>query len=82
MISDLRTPTPYTITNIIYGITDCATNPETFSDLLTAVVGVNSYTAYNVGSLSAAPAVYITWVFTDLTVTSLTRGQVITMVYK
>ena len=82
MISDLRTPTPFTITNTIFGVTNCATAPESDSVLLTAFFGTNTYVAYTVAVLSASPTVYATWVFTDLTVTSLTQGQVITMVYK
>lgn len=82
MISDLRTPTPLTITNTIFGVTDCVTSPESASALLTAFVGLKTYVAFNVAVLSASPTVYATFVFTDLTVTSLTRGEVIPMVYK
>lgn len=79
MITDLRTPTAYTYNYTIY-VSSCATNPVTDIVIYTAEVDGNSYVASWSGVFSAAPVVYETFIFTGLTVTSLTPGQEISVV--
>jgi hypothetical protein len=81
LITDLRTPTPFTLTNAIYGLSNCE-GSETNIVLATALIDSTPYLASCAATFSDTPIFYETIVFTDLTVTSLTRGEVITIVYR
>jgi hypothetical protein len=81
-ITDLRTPTPYTFTNTITGISGCAASPTTGSVYVTAIVDGTPYPAFGpeIQSLSTASTVLVPITFPDLIVTILTPGQEITLV--
>jgi len=82
VISDLRTPTAFLFTNIVTGVSGCATFPTTIFDTYTAIVSGTSYTQANSGSLvfSSSVVVYDVATFPGLIMTDLRPGEIITMV--
>jgi len=81
-LADLRTPTPYTWT-LTASATGCATDPDTITDDLTWFVDGTSFTAQSpipTITFSADGFYYYTFTFPGMTVTSLTRGEQITLV--
>lgn len=81
-ITDLRSATPYTYTDIISFI-GCPTDPTTASIWYTASVDGNTYTALNnprVVVYTGASVITKTYAFPDLTVNTLKPEQTITVV--
>ena len=81
-MTNLAIPTPFSYIDTYY-VYDCATNPLTLSVWYTAIVQGVPYSAahYDAITANAAPTVYASYVFPDLTVTSLTPGEEITLVH-
>jgi len=81
-ITDLRTPTPFTFTNAVTGISECETAPTTLIHMLTAVVNGSTFTPFGPGLLvfSSASAVTDFFTYPDLIMTNLIRGEEISLV--
>lgn len=80
-LGDLRTATPFTYT-LTVSATECVTDPETVTVSWTWFVQGTPFTAENNPPLtfSANGYYYFTYTFPGMTVTSLTRGEQITLV--
>ena len=80
-MADLRTPTPYTFTLSALA-SGCATDPQTLTDWVTWDVDGTNFPAATAATItfSAASFVYATFTFPDMTVTSLTPGERLTLV--
>jgi len=81
IVTDLRTATPFTYTNYIYGITGCTAAPSTDILWVTAEVSGNLYPAVNsqVEVHSIAPTINALFPFPGLIMTNLHQGDLITL---
>lgn len=80
-ITDLRTPTPYTFTYTGTGVSDCAATPYTVFDTYVALVDGATYNANMSFTFGAAPVANGQATFSNLIVTNLQPGEIITMVF-
>jgi hypothetical protein len=78
-ITDLQTATPLTLIDLLQVGTDCS--PYVWTNTLTALLSSTAHAASPV-TLSVVPytTYNVTYVFTDLTVTALKPGDVMTIV--
>jgi hypothetical protein len=79
-ITDLRTGTPLTLVDNLQVETDCS--PYAWTDTLTALLSNTAHAAVPV-TISVVPytTYNVTFVFTDLPVTELKPGDVMTLVF-
>lgn len=78
-LTDLRTPTPLTLVDPLTVGTDCS--PYVWTDTLTALLSNTAHAARPVTYTVTPYTTYsVTFVFTDLLVTQLKPGDVMTLV--
>ena len=81
-ITDLRSPTAFTYTNVVTDINGCATFPTTVYDTFTLVAAGSTYLPKEILThvLSTAPALYVPATFPGLIMTNLKPGERMTLV--